>query len=81
MNVSVNRPAARLALARPAVQTRRRVEERTGTQAEEIRHTLQRLHYERANGYFTQVAGVIQLVECQLPKLDVAGSSPVARSG
>jgi hypothetical protein len=27
------------------------------------------------------VAGVIQLVECQLPKLDVAGSSPVARSG
>jgi hypothetical protein len=24
-------------------------------------------------------AGVIQLVECQLPKLDVAGSSPVAR--
>jgi hypothetical protein len=25
-------------------------------------------------------AGVIQLVECQLPKLDVAGSSPVARS-
>ena len=26
------------------------------------------------------VAGVIQLVECQLPKLDVAGSSPVARS-
>ena len=27
-----------------------------------------------------QFAGVIQLVECQLPKLDVAGSSPVARS-
>ena len=26
------------------------------------------------------LAGVIQLVECQLPKLDVAGSSPVARS-
>jgi transcriptional regulator with XRE-family HTH domain len=26
------------------------------------------------------IAGVIQLVECQLPKLDVAGSSPVARS-
>ena len=26
------------------------------------------------------VAGVIQLVECQLPKLDVTGSSPVARS-
>ena len=25
-------------------------------------------------------AGVLQLVECQLPKLDVAGSSPVARS-
>ena len=25
-------------------------------------------------------AGVIQLVECQLPKLDVTGSSPVARS-
>ena len=25
-------------------------------------------------------AGIIQLVECQLPKLDVAGSSPVARS-
>ena len=29
---------------------------------------------------FTFPAGVIQLVECQLPKLDVAGSSPVARS-
>jgi hypothetical protein len=29
---------------------------------------------------FDSVAGVIQLVECQLPKLDVAGSSPVARS-
>src|SRR4029079_5863822 len=29
---------------------------------------------------FTRLAGVIQLVECQLPKLDVAGSSPVARS-
>jgi hypothetical protein len=29
---------------------------------------------------FGQCAGVIQLVECQLPKLDVAGSSPVARS-
>jgi hypothetical protein len=27
-----------------------------------------------------RLAGVIQLVECQLPKLDVAGSSPVARS-
>ena len=26
------------------------------------------------------VAGVIQLVECQLPKLDVVGSSPIARS-
>jgi hypothetical protein len=25
-------------------------------------------------------AGVIQLVECQLPKLDVVGSSPIARS-
>ena len=25
-------------------------------------------------------AGVIQLVECQLPKLDVAGSIPVPRS-
>ena len=25
-------------------------------------------------------AGVTQLVECQLPKLNVAGSSPVARS-
>jgi hypothetical protein len=25
-------------------------------------------------------AGVTQLVECQLPKLDVAGSSPVTRS-
>jgi hypothetical protein len=30
----------------------------------------------KANGR----AGVIQLVECQLPKLDVAGSSPVSRS-
>ena len=26
------------------------------------------------------IAGVTQLVECQLPKLDVAGSNPVARS-
>ena len=25
-------------------------------------------------------AGITQLVECKLPKLDVAGSSPVARS-
>ncbi len=25
-------------------------------------------------------AGITQLVECQLPKLNVAGSSPVARS-
>jgi hypothetical protein len=31
-------------------------------------------------GYLSWYAGVIQLVECQLPKLDVAGSSPVARS-
>jgi hypothetical protein len=28
----------------------------------------------------SSIAGVIQLVECQLPKLDVAGLSPVARS-
>ncbi len=34
-----------------------------------LRHALACVH-----------AGVIQLVECQLPKLDVAGSSPVARS-
>jgi hypothetical protein len=33
-----------------------------------------------SRGDFQKVAGVIQLVECQLPKLDVAGSSPVARS-
>lgn len=26
------------------------------------------------------VAGITQLVECKLPKLDVAGSNPVARS-
>ena len=33
-------------------------------------------------GYsFHLFAGVTQLVECQLPKLNVAGSSPVARSG
>ena len=32
------------------------------------------------SGVAVQYAGVIQLVECQLPKLDVAGSSPVARS-
>ena len=32
-------------------------------------------------GYsFHLFAGVTQLVECQLPKLNVAGSSPVARS-
>src|SRR5215207_9262540 len=29
---------------------------------------------------YLHFAGVIQLVECQLPKLDVTGSSPVARS-
>ena len=29
---------------------------------------------------YLHLAGVIQLVECQLPKLDVTGSSPVARS-
>jgi hypothetical protein len=32
-----------------------------------------------ALGKFTEVAGVAQLVEHQLPKLRVAGSSPVAR--
>jgi hypothetical protein len=29
---------------------------------------------------YCYLAGVIQLVECQLPKLDVVGSSPIARS-
>lgn len=29
---------------------------------------------------FTNGAGIAQLVECKLPKLDVAGSIPVARS-
>ena len=29
---------------------------------------------------YSYLAGVIQLVECQLPKLDVVGSSPIARS-
>ena len=29
---------------------------------------------------YLHFAGVIQLVECQLPKLDVVGSSPIARS-
>jgi hypothetical protein len=33
-----------------------------------------------AAGYTPSHAGVIQLVECQLPKLDVVGSSPIARS-
>ncbi len=28
----------------------------------------------------TTGAGLTQLVECQLPKLDVAGSNPVSRS-
>ena len=27
----------------------------------------------------TLIAGIDQLVECKLPKLDVAGSNPVAR--
>ena len=35
----------------------------------------------RLHSVDNRIAGVIQLVECQLPKLDVAGSSPVARSG
>ena len=35
---------------------------------------------DRGRSIFVPLAGVIQLVECQLPKLDVAGSSPVARS-
>ena len=35
---------------------------------------------DRGRSIFIPLAGVIQLVECQLPKLDVAGSSPVARS-
>ena len=43
-----------------------------------------RLPPTRARPSFTRagehLAGVIQLVECQLPKLDVTGSSPVARS-
>jgi hypothetical protein len=35
----------------------------------------------RSRGYLLLLlAGVTQLVECQLPKLNVAGSSPVARS-
>jgi hypothetical protein len=29
---------------------------------------------------FRRDAGIAQLVECKLPKLDVAGSTPVARS-
>ena len=33
-----------------------------------------------AGRYSIEYAGVIQLVECQLPKLDVVGSSPIARS-
>jgi hypothetical protein len=39
-----------------------------------------RLRWVRPAGKIGVLAGVIQLVECQLPKLDVAGSSPVARS-
>ena len=43
-----------------------------------------RLPPTRARPSFTRagehLAGVIQLVECQLPKLDVVGSSPIARS-
>ena len=42
--------------------------------------TTPRLERGIANRYIADLAGVIQLVECQLPKLDVAGSSPVARS-
>jgi len=32
------------------------------------------------NASFQHLAGLAQLVECQLPKLDVAGSNPVSRS-
>ncbi len=38
------------------------------------------LDWPAAGGYTQSHAGVIQLVECQLPKLDVVGSSPIARS-
>ena len=30
--------------------------------------------------YYVYKAGITQLVECKLPKLDAAGSSPVSRS-
>ena len=44
-------------------------------------HCLRHSGTARARAIFRfGTAGVIQLVECQLPKLDVAGSSPVARS-
>jgi hypothetical protein len=46
---------------------------RAGQHRKLLKHNAQH----QCRWYF---AGVIQLVECQLPKLDVAGSSPVARS-
>jgi ribosome maturation factor RimP len=38
------------------------------------------LTWETVVAKFTLNAGIAQLVECKLPKLDVAGSNPVARS-
>ena len=38
------------------------------------------LDTETTGCYVLKSAGIAQLVECKLPKLDVAGSSPVARS-
>ena len=34
----------------------------------------------RASGMVTQLCGINSAVECQLPKLKVAGSNPVSRS-
>lgn len=36
--------------------------------------------FTKASIFHQNPAGVTQLVECQLPKLNVAGSSPVSRS-
>ena len=54
-----------------------------------LRATLQQLTLESAGGKMVsassgrhphQIAGVTQLVECDLAKVDVAGSNPVSRS-
>src|SRR5437764_3008390 len=57
------------------VGTTRQPDNRNSPSAQEVSLTVA-----RRGTYPTRHAGITQLVECDLAKVDVAGSSPVARS-